>query len=284
MNYVHLQLKIEPLNPFRELLTYYLAEAGFETFEEKSDGLEAYCQENLYEDEQVQQAIAEAQLLGAVIQSIKTMIPWKNWNEEWEKQFAPEIISDRIYIRALFHEPRPEFPIEIIIHPKMAFGTGHHSTTALMMQQMLKMDFNGKTVIDMGCGTGILGILGLKLGAKSVFAIDIDPVAVENTMENARTNHVASIRAQAGKSDLLQGKHCDVLLANINRNIIIEDLPLYYFCMNSGAHLLTSGYYAQDLPMIRKRAESLQLEYISHEVKEEWCCAVFKKITDQNKI
>lgn len=277
MNYVQLQLKIEPLNPFRELLTYYLAGAGFETFEEKPDGIEAYCQEALYNEEQVHEAVADARLQGAEIQWKKTVIPWKNWNEEWEKQYAPEIISDRIYIRALFHEPHPDFPIEIVIHPKMAFGTGHHPTTALVMQQMLKMDLKEKTIIDMGCGTGILGILALKQGANSVLAIDIDPVAVENTLENAGINDVYAMRAQTGKSELLKGEYCDVLLANINRNIILEDLPLYSASMNPGAQLLTSGYYAQDLPMIRKRAEALQLEYISHEVKDEWCCALFKK-------
>lgn len=276
MNYVQLQLKIEPLNPFRELLTYYLAGVGFETFEDKPEGMEAYCQETLYNEKQVQEVIADAQLQGAEIQYTKTVIPWKNWNEEWEKQYAPEIIDDQIYIRALFHEPRAEFPIEVIIQPKMAFGTGHHPTTALVMRQMLKMDLKGKTVIDMGCGTGILGILAMKLGADSVFAIDIDPVAVENTMENARMNGVDRIRALAGQSDLLSGENCDILLANINRNIILEDLPLYSSAMKKGAYLLTSGYYAQDLPMIRKRAEALQLEYVSHEVKDDWCCAVFK--------
>lgn len=276
MDYVKLRIKVAPQEPFCDLITYHLSDCGFDTFEENAEGLDAYCPEAHYHADEVKDILKQITTHGAVLDWSEEKIPWKNWNEEWEKQYAPELIAETIYVRALFHEPRPEYPFEIVIQPRMAFGTGHHPTTSLVMQSLLKLDLKDKTVIDMGCGTGILGILAILKGAKSVLAIDIDPVAVENTIDNFALNKCQPLRALTGTSKQLEGEHADLFLANINRNIILEDLPLYKASMNPGALLLTSGYYEQDLPLIRKKAESLGLQYCAHDTRQDWCCAQFK--------
>ncbi|MBL7923744.1 MAG: 50S ribosomal protein L11 methyltransferase, partial [Bacteroidia bacterium] len=209
-------------------------------------------------------------------ESREEIIPWKNWNEEWEKQYQPEIIGGKIYVRAEFHPPNPGFPLEILIQPKMAFGTGHHPTTSQVMEMMLDMDFKNKKVIDMGCGTGILCILAMKLGAQSALAIDNDPNAVENTRDNLIKNQIQHTLVLEGDSSSLKDKSCDVFIANINRNIILNDLESYVHCLRPGAELLTSGYYLQDLPLVRKKAESLGLVFSGYTVNKDWCCARFK--------
>lgn len=275
MEYIVLEIKIKPLDPFQDLLSYRLAEVGFDMFEEMEEGLKAYAPSRLYGPEKVREIFNECRELGCVLHVDEVHIPWKNWNEEWEKHYQPEIIADRIYVRADFHPPNPGFPIEILIQPRMAFGTGHHPTTAQVMEMMLTMDFSGKRVIDMGCGTGILAILALRLGAESAIAIDNDPNAVENSRDNVLINHTNGILVLEGDAGQLKDKSCDVFIANINRNIIINDLALYRKTMHPGGELITSGYYIEDLPAIRKHAEASGFEYREHTVEKEWCCARF---------
>jgi ribosomal protein L11 methyltransferase len=275
MEYILLEINIQPLDPFRDLLSYQLAEKGFDMFEETGTGLKAYAPLRSYDPVQVKEVFNDCEDLGCRINYREENIPWKNWNEEWEKNFQPEIIADRIYVRAEFHPPNPGFPIEILIQPRMAFGTGHHPTTAQVMEMMLGMDFNGKKVIDMGCGTGILAILAVKRGAISVIAIDNDANAVENSRDNVLKNEAANVIVLEGEAGSLKDKQCDIFIANINRNIILTDLPLYKACMSAGGELITSGYYIQDLPMIQKKAQELGFEYKDHTVDKEWCCARF---------
>lgn len=276
MNYVLLEIKIHPLDPFRELISYRLSETGFDMFEDSVDGLKAYAQESLFQQDEVNEIFNECSELGCTVEFEKVLIPWKNWNEEWEKGYSPEIIADTIYIRADFHPPNPGFPMEILIQPRMAFGTGHHPTTAQVMEMMLTIDFKDKKVIDMGCGTGILAILAVKQGAESVIAIDNDPNAVENSKDNVIKNNCGNILVIEGDASTLKDKHCDIFIANINRNIILNDLALYRNTFVAGGELITSGYYVQDLPMIQKKAATFGFTYKDHTVDKDWCCARFQ--------
>lgn len=276
MDYRLLALKIAPLEPFRDLLNYRLAESGFNMFEETDNGLNAYIPEKDYSAEAVAEVLSECRTLGAAIEAEEQLIPWKNWNEEWEKQYQPEIIGNHIYVRADFHPPNPDYPLEIIIQPRMAFGTGHHPTTSQVMALMLTLDFNDKQVIDMGCGTGILAIQAMLQGARSALAIDNDANAVENTRDNVIKNNCTGITVVEGEAGALAGTSCDIFLANINRNIILYDLSAYAATLRQGGELLTSGYYVQDLPLIQKKAATLGLQYVQHTVYNDWCCAQFR--------
>lgn len=276
MDYHLLELKITPLDPFRDLLSYRLAETGFDMFEETEEGLRAYAPEKDYDHEKADEIIKECIALGANIQTVSEIIPWKNWNEEWEKQYQPEIIGNHIYVRAEFHPPNPGYPLEIIIQPRMAFGTGHHPTTSQVMEMMLSIDFQQKKVIDMGCGTGILAIQAMLQGASSALAIDNDLNAVENTRDNVLKNNCSGIDVMEGDAAALKGKTCDIFIANINRNIILNDLEAYRATLRPGALLITSGYYEQDLALIRKKAAAHGLHEAGYTSQKDWCCALFK--------
>jgi ribosomal protein L11 methyltransferase len=221
--------------------------------------------------------VEECENLGCTIKSTHELLPWQNWNEEWEKQFQPEIIAERVLVRADFHPPQPEFALEIVIQPRMAFGTGHHPTTAQVMEEMLDIDFKGKSVIDMGCGTAILAILASMLGANEVTAIDNDPNAAENSTENAIRNGFPGIRVIEGDVTALDGLKADILLANINRNIILSDLNTYAKATKPGGLLVTSGYYENDLPIIVEKARENGFELLNKRTRNEWCCATFAK-------
>jgi ribosomal protein L11 methyltransferase len=275
MEYIELDIKIKPLDPFREYMSYHLAEIGFDMFTETENGLLAYSPSNVYNEASVAQVIEEGIGLGCEATYTSKIIPWQNWNEEWEKAYQPEVIGGKIYVRADFHPPNTDYPLEIIIQPRMAFGTGHHPTTSQVMEMMLKLNFKGKKIIDMGCGTGILAILAVKLGAEHAVAIDNDANAVENTADNVLKNNCKNIEVFEGEAEALKGLKCDVFIANINRNIILNDLSLYKETMNKGGELITSGYYLQDLAIIVKRAKELGLEFIDNTVQNDWCCARF---------
>ena len=181
-------------------------------------------------------------------------------------------------MRAEFHPPNPGYPLEIIIQPRMAFGTGHHPTTAQMMNMMMHIDFSGKRVIDMGTGTGILAILAARLGAASVLAIDNDANAVDNVSDNVLLNRVEGITARHGEVESLINERCDIVLANINRNIILNDLPAYRDTLLPGAELLTSGYYLQDHELIAVQAEKHGLQPVGFTTEQDWTCARFRLV------
>lgn len=275
MEYVELDIKISPLDPFREYMSYHLAEIGFDMFTETDSGLLAYSPSDAYDEISVNQIIKDGIELGCAVSYSSKIIPWQNWNEEWEKAYQPEVIGGKIYVRAEFHPANPSYPLEIIIQPRMAFGTGHHPTTSQVMEMMLKMDFKGKRIIDMGCGTGILAVLAMKLGAEHAIAIDNDANAVENSKDNVLKNACENIEVFEGEAESLKGLKCEIFIANINRNIILNDLSLYKETMPAGGELITSGYYLQDLAIITKKAKELGFEFIENTVQNEWCCARF---------
>ena len=267
----YFEIRIHPVSEEKqEILTSLLAEVNFESFVETEDELLAYIQAHNYVREKVEQLCDQFE-----VKFTEKQIPDQNWNAEWEKNFEPVLIAEKCYIRAPFHAPRPDYPFEIIIEPKMSFGTAHHETTALMIEVMMQMDFMGKKVLDMGCGTGILAILADKMGAAEVEAIDNDPWAYNNAMENMEKNHVTAMTVKMGDVDAA-GSGYDILLANINRNVLISHLPEYSKCIKKG-ELLMSGFYEEDLAMIRQAAELNAFIFDRHITKNRWVAARFIK-------
>lgn len=240
--YTHLSLDlpVELIEPMIALL----ADVGYEAFEEKETGLEAYILTADYQEDIVVELCA---ILGQAtdIFTAKEM-PSKNWNETWEAQYAPIYIDDFCQVIASFKAPLPDFTHTLIIDPKMSFGTGHHETTRLVIRHMKEMTFEGKVVLDMGCGTGLLGILAAKMGAKSVCGIDIDVWSKENAEENIRLNQVQNMEVWQGDATTIPSKTFDIILANINRNVLLHDVAKYALHMNEGDILIASGYYRQD--------------------------------------
>jgi len=277
MEYMELDCRVTPGGENTEILIAYLGAIGYSMFEETEYGVKAYIDRNLFS--QLELDGIPPLLEEATIEFKASEPEHKNWNEEWEKNFQPVIIGKDIYVRAEYHTPDPTARFELIIHPRMAFGTGHHATTSLVMEHMLSIDFKGKRVLDMGCGTGILAILAEKMGASEILAIDNDVNAVENTVVNCDINNATQVIAKHGDATTPGDEVFDIILANINRNIILEDLPLYTKNLAAGGTLITSGYYLEDLPMIREKAKSNNLSYTSHSSLDNWCRATFVKET-----
>jgi ribosomal protein L11 methyltransferase len=254
----------------REILTSLLAEENFESFAESGDELLAYIQVNKYNRKKVEKICFQFD-----VKFTEKRIPDQNWNAEWEKNFEPVLIAGTWYIRAPFHAPRPDYSCEIIIEPKMSFGTAHHETTVLMIEAMMQMDFLGKKVLDMGCGTGILAILADKMGAVEIDAIDNDTWAFNNALENMERNHASDVTVKMGDLDSA-GSGYGIILANINRNILISHLPEYSKRMSKGI-LLMSGFYEEDLAMIRQKAELNGFVSDRILIKNRWVAARFIK-------
>lgn len=261
----------------RDILTAELAELGFDTFEETENGFKAFIpaasfQENairLLLEQYADQFTFEYQI-GEIEQ--------QNWNAVWESNFEPLEIAGKIHVRATFHEAKPDFPYEIVIDPKMAFGTGHHQTTSLVMAMMLEEDFKAKKVLDMGCGTGILAILAEKLGASELDAIDYDPLCYESTLENTALNHCHHIQALCGSKEVIPDRLYDIILANINRNILLDQLDRYAAVLIPGGKLYLSGFYEHpDLNILKEKAAELGLQYAEHRVNKDWTAAKFIK-------
>ena len=204
----------------------------------------------------------------------------KNWNEEWEKNFfQPIVIGDRCCIHSTFHKDTPKTEYEILINPQMAFGTGHHETTSSIISEMLEADLKGKSVLDMGCGTSILAILASMRGANPVTAIDIDDWCVNNSKDNIALNHIHNITVELGDANLLKGrKPFDVIIANINRNILLADLPSFVSVMHAGSQMILSGFYVEDMPLLVQKAKSLGLNYLNHTEKENWATLLFERL------
>lgn len=266
-NYLEFNFKITPLQPWNEILMAELIEIGFDSFTEEPDGILGYIQSDLFNESELRQ-IALLNHDEVQISYTYEEMPNINWNEEWEKNFSPINIEDKVLIRAEFHEPKPELH-EIVIQPKMSFGTGHHPTTHLMIQQMLEMDFKGKTVLDMGCGTSVLAIFAKQKGAKKVVAIDIDEWSVENSTENAKRNEV-ELEISQGTAENLGSEHFDIILANINRNILISDIPVYVSVLKNDGLLLLSGLCFFDVDDIMEVCEEHGLKLKNKQQREEW--------------
>ncbi|WP_312136335.1 50S ribosomal protein L11 methyltransferase [Sphingobacterium sp.] len=261
----------------KDLLISELAEIGFDTFEDIDGGFEAYIPSaNL--DIQALESVLLSEVDGFDLDYQVKEIEEKNWNQLWESNFNPILVDNKCYVRATFHEDRPEFPYQIIIDPKMSFGTGHHQTTSMMLSFILENDFNAKEVLDMGCGTGILAILASKRGAKQLLAVDYDPICVESVVENVQLNNVDNIVAKLGSKEAIEGLTFDTILANINRNILLDQLETYSTCLANGGELYLSGFYdGEDLEILKQKADSVGFQYVENKVLDNWCAAKFTK-------
>ena len=252
-----------------------LGEIGFDTFEELDFGFKAYIPSADFDKEKLDEQLFLYQDMFAFSYEI-TLIPQKNWNEVWESNFEPITISDKIFVRATFHQPKPEFQYEIVIDPKMAFGTGHHQTTSMMLELMLENNFTGKKVLDMGCGTGILAIMASKLGASFITAIDYDPVCYESAVENAQLNHIENITALCGSKEVIPVEKFDTILANINRNILTDQMGRYSEVLKPGGELYLSGFYkTPDLEIIIAEADKNGLKYARYKEEKNWVAVQF---------
>ena len=278
MKYLEFIFHTNPCNEtVNDVLSAVLADVGFESFVEQPDGIAAYIQADLYHKEDVQQAIAAYPLPHTDITYSYTEAEDKDWNEEWEKNFfRPIVIGDRCVIHSTFHHDVPQAEYDIVINPQMAFGTGHHETTSLIIGELLNTDLQGKNVLDMGCGTSILAILARMRGAKSCTAVDIDDWCVRNSQENIALNHLDNIEVYQGDASSLAEKGpFDVIIANINRNILLQDMRHYVARMTAGAMLLISGFYTEDIPALRAEAERLGLQYDGQQEKNRWATVKF---------
>jgi ribosomal protein L11 methyltransferase len=274
MNYIELRFSIEPQNPFQDILIAELAEIGFESFDETEDGLLAYIQETSF-DEKLFSTLSILNNNLVQIHYKTKQIPAQNWNAVWESNYDSVVIDNRCYIRAPFHPSNPEIEYELLIEPQMSFGTAHHETTANMISMLLNEDVKGKSVLDMGCGTGVLAILAQKKGASPVCAIDNDEWAYRNSIDNVAKNNAHPIQVLQGNATLLDGKKFDIIFANINKNILLTDMESYSKSLNTDGKLFMSGFYNNDLSDIKVKAKQLGLAYLNHIVKNEWIAVRF---------
>jgi len=274
MNYVELNCSLpEGEAYFAELIMAALGELGFESFVENENGLLAYIQAPDFDV-----SILNNQELwpeGSNPSYTWKIIEDQNWNALWESNFDPVIIDGQCMVRAPFHPKNNDIEFDIEIEPKMSFGTAHHETTAQIISLLLNTDVKDKTVLDMGCGTGVLAILAAMKGASKITAIDNDEWAYHNSVENTAKNNLPHIDVYQGDAALLEGKHFDILIANINRNILLNDMHHYRKCMTPGSILMMSGFYAQDVEAITIRANELGLSFISQTKKNNWATATF---------
>jgi len=274
MDYYEFYFNTQPTADYQQdLLINALGEIGFDTFEEVDGGFNAYIPTAAFDQQKLDDRLTEFLEMFIFTYQMK-VVEQSNWNALWESNFEPITIQDKIFVRATFHEARPDFPYEIVIDPKMAFGTGHHQTTAMMLELLLESDLAGKNVLDMGCGTGILAIMASKLGAATVTAIDYDPVCYESTVENASLNHAENISALSGSKEVIPDERFDIILANINRNILIDQMERYSLALNPGGELFLSGFYEiPDLELIIAEALKYGLKYVSHKNNGDWVAA-----------
>lgn len=277
MNYLSIQIPIND-NSFAEILMAELAEIDFEAFEENTNLLEAYILEDNFEQ----------QKLDLIQKNYKDLIDFtykvqkiarKNWNEEWEKSYKPVFIIDKCVIKSHFHQLDKKYPYEIMINPKMSFGTGHHETTTLMIENQLNISHHDKKVLDLGCGTGVLSIMASKLGAKSIEAYDIDEWAVENSTENFMLNEVDNVIVFLGTvENVEESHHFQIILANINKNVLLKEMPAYTLRLDSKGFLILSGFYEKDIKDLDKIARQNQLENTGYIVKNNWASIIYQKI------
>ncbi len=262
----------------QDLLIGALGDIGFDTFEDTPSGFDAYILVNQFDETLLNEVLMG---FGDELQYtyLISAIEPENWNEEWEKNFSPLIINDDCYVRATFHERKPQYQYEIVIDPKMAFGTGHHQTTTMMMLYILETDVRDKVVLDMGAGTGILAILASKRGAKKLIAIDNDEVCYHSAVENAELNEITNLTSLCGSKEIIPAIDFDIILANINRNILLDQIESYAKVLKTDGNIFFSGFYeTPDLDMIKSHCETYKLSYVDHKKIDNWVSAKFVKL------
>ena len=276
MIYTQIKFKLVPDNQEnREILVAMLSDLAFESFDESEECVMGYIPGESVNLEEINEITST---LPFSVSTENEIIPDQNWNEVWEKNyFKPLLIGNRCLVRAPFHTKFEPAEFELVIEPKMAFGTGNHETTTLVAEQILNMDLAGKKVLDMGCGTGILGMLASLKGAKSVTAIDIDNWSFESAVENVRLNNISNLKVKLGDAGLLGDETYDIIFANIHKNVIINDLPSYEKVLNSGGNIYLSGFYKHDMADVKAKVESLGLLEIGFHEKNNWIVYQFAK-------
>jgi len=275
MHYILINVHCD--EPFRDILIAEMGLLEFDSFVETEVGFEAYIAEDKFEHPPVQILFNKYRDQTRIWYELKK-IKKENWNEEWEKNYEPIEVEDQIYVRADFHEPKNSFPHEIIINPKMSFGTGHHETTSQILALQLTLDHKDKNVIDIGSGTGILAIMADKLGAAKVAATDIDDWCIENSLENFELNNVKPEFVKKGTVEELElGGNYDIVIANINTNVLLGEMKEYVGLMSPNAFLVMSGFYDFDKSKVLEKAESLGLKAVNSSQKNNWCAIVLEK-------
>lgn len=278
MKYLEVTFTTHPCNEtVNDVVSALAGDIGFESFVECEGGIQAYIQQALFNKEVLDEMISEFPIPNAKVEYTVKEAEDKNWNEEWEKNFfQPIIIGDRCVIHSTFHRDIPQAEYDIVINPQMAFGTGHHETTSLIIGELLDNDLQGKSLLDMGCGTSILAILARMRGAAPCTAVDIDEWCVRNSLENIELNGVDRISVFQGDASLLKDQEpFDVIIANINRNILLNDMKRYVSCMHPGSELYMSGFYVDDIPVIQAEAEHNGLRFVHHKEKNRWAAVKF---------
>lgn len=273
MKYTEVDITLSKTNPFRDLLVYNLGDEGpYDSFEEKKDGLKAYVPTDNFDEQFLRDTIDDLKSMDSDLRVEYTVndLADKDYNEEWERQHQPVLVDGFCWVRAPFHPHRDDVKYEIEIEPKMSFGTAHHATTYLMLSLLEQQNVQGMRVLDMGSGTGVLAILAAKKGAAYVEAIDVDEWAYRNAQENFERNGV-SVNALLGDASLLTAdKHFDLVLANINRNILLKDMESYAAVLNPGGTLMLSGFYEHDVQSLQDKAETLGLRLVQQRSRNEW--------------
>lgn len=277
MDYITVHFNLSPVNEtVSDVLAALLADSGYESFSACSDGLLAYVPAKLFSEQQLKELVPDV-LYGSGITYSWELVPGQDWNHEWEKHyFEPIVIGHDCVIHSSFHTDFPAATWDIVIDPKMAFGTGHHETTSLMLEYLLEDNVEGLSFLDMGCGTAVLAILAAMKGASPLLAIDIDEWACENAVENCALNGVSQVEVVQGDAASLSGRTpFDRVYANINRNILLADMAAYKTVLKPGATLFMSGFYVEDLPIIREEAHRLGLSFVDFKQRNQWCAARF---------
>ncbi len=274
MNYLEFTFKLDQIEPYRDMLVYYLNELNFETHQETETGLLSYVQKTDYIEGTVAEIVSE---LGTKVEFDFKEIEQQNWNAVWEAAFDPVHVTNDCVICAPFHNI-PDKPYKIVLSPKMAFGTGHHATTYLMSKQLLEENLVDQKVLDMGCGTSVLAILAEKLGASPIEAIDIDEWAYHNSLENLELNQCSKIKVEQGDASLLRNRLYNLILANINKNILLQDMQQYANCLKPQGVILFSGFYQADIDDIVDRGEKFGLSFVTHYLKDDWAMVKMIKL------
>lgn len=278
MKYFEITFKTQPCTEtVNDVLAATLGEIGFESFVDCENGIKAYVQQSVFNEDSLKETITNFPLPDTSITYLIEAAEDKNWNEEWEKNFfQPIVIENECVVHSTFHKDVPTAKYDILINPQMAFGTGHHETTSLIIGELLCADLTGKSFLDMGCGTSILAILASMRGANPVTAIDIDDWCVENSKDNIKLNGIDNITVELGDANSLKDrKPFDVIVANINRNILIADMKFYVSCMKKGSVIYMSGFYVQDIPYIQEEANRCGLQFCYHKEKNNWATVKF---------